>query len=173
MLPFVSSREPLLDEALRRVARSSRLKSAAELLVLRHDTLKLIDGTGPDTFGEDRDGAEPARAYGTEQKTILISEQQNTTKLVETAKEQMQTSPSPKCAFSGVVSIDLKRFADSSIALVECPDCSRTRSLSPVKGVLRFHLSCWLKMWLSALPMKISPGGSLGDHLGCEGHLIA
>jgi len=28
--------------------RAERLKSAAELLVLRHDTLKLIDGAGPD-----------------------------------------------------------------------------------------------------------------------------
>jgi hypothetical protein len=28
--------------------------------------------------------------------------------------------------------------ANSGVALVECPDCSRTRSLSPNKGVLRF-----------------------------------
>jgi len=33
----------------------SRLKSAAELLVLRHDTLKLIDGAGPTTLAPDRD----------------------------------------------------------------------------------------------------------------------
>ena len=114
------------------------LKSAAELLALRHDTLRIIDGAGPDALVEDRDGAEPASANGTERKTVLISEQQNTTKTVETAKERVQTSTSPKCTFSGVVSIDLKRFADSGIALVECPDCSRTRSLSPAKGVLRF-----------------------------------
>jgi hypothetical protein len=36
--------------------------------------------------------------------------------------------------------IDLKRFTDSGINLVECPDCGRTRSLSPSKGVLRFKL---------------------------------
>ena len=64
--------------------------------------------------------------------------QQNMTKTVETVEEQVQTSKSPKCTFSGVVSIDLKRFQDSGVALVECPDCSRTRSLSPHKGVLRF-----------------------------------
>jgi hypothetical protein len=45
---------------------------------------------------------------------------------------------SSKCTFFEVVPIDLKRFADSGVALVECPDCSRTRSLSPNKGVLRF-----------------------------------
>jgi hypothetical protein len=116
----------------------ARLKSAAELLVLRHDTLKLIDGDESDVLVGTRDEAEPARVNGTEQKTIQESGQQNTTKTVETAPTQGQTSASPKCTFSGVVSIDLKRFAESSLALVECPDCSRTRSLSPAKGVLRF-----------------------------------
>ena len=43
-----------------------------------------------------------------------------------------------KCSFSGVISIGPKRFLDSGIALVECPDCARMRSLSPRKGVLRF-----------------------------------
>ncbi len=119
--------------------RAERLKSAAELLVLRHDTLKIIDGAGPDALVPKRDGAEPASANGTELETVLISEQQSTTKTVETAKEQVQTSTSAKCTFSSeVVAIDLKRFADSSVALVECPDCSRTRSLSEHKGVLRF-----------------------------------
>jgi len=57
---------------------------------------------------------------------------------VETVQEQVQTSKTPKCTFFGVVPIDSKRFTDSGIAVMECPDCSRTRSLSPVKGVLRF-----------------------------------
>ncbi len=46
--------------------------------------------------------------------------------------------PTAKCTFSGVVSVDLKRFQDSGVPLVECPDCARTRSLTPHKGVLRF-----------------------------------
>jgi AAA domain-containing protein len=118
----------------------SRLKSAAELLVLRHDTLRIIDGAGPDALVEDRDGAEPASGNGKEaqRETIPLSGQQNTTKTVETVKEQVPTSKTPKCTFFGEVSIDLKRFADSGIALVECPGCSRTRSLSEHKGVLRF-----------------------------------
>lgn len=58
---------------------------------------------------------------------------------LETVKEQEQTNTSPNCTFSGeLVPIDLKQFTDSGISLVECPHCSRTRSLSPVKGVLRF-----------------------------------
>lgn len=116
------------------------LELAAQLLVLRRDTLRMIDGARPDTPVARPDEAESARTNGTEpqRETGQESEQQNMLKTAETVKEQGQTSTSPKCTFAGVVSIDLQRFLDSDIRLVECPDCSRTRSLSPVKGVLRF-----------------------------------
>ncbi len=53
--------------------------------------------------------------------------------------QNLRTSKTANCTFSGeLVAIDLKRFTDSGINLVECPDCGRMRSLSPVKGVLRF-----------------------------------
>ncbi len=53
--------------------------------------------------------------------------------------DQIQTAKIPKCTFSGVVvPIDLKRFLDSDVALVECPDCASTRTLEPHGGVLRF-----------------------------------
>ncbi len=121
--------------------RAERLKSAAELLVLRHDTLKLIDGAGPDVLRTDQNKAEKPSANGKEpeRQTVPENEQHDTTKTVETAKEQEHTSTSPNCTFSGeLVPIDLKRFADSGISLVECPHCGRMRSLSPSKGVLRF-----------------------------------
>jgi hypothetical protein len=119
----------------------SRLKSAAELLVLRHDTLKLIDGAGPDAPSQDQNKAEPAIGNGKEleRQTVLENEQAETSQTVETAQEQVQTSTSPNCTFSGeLVPIDLTRFTDSGINLVECPHCGRMRSLSQVKGVLRF-----------------------------------
>jgi hypothetical protein len=56
----------------------------------------------------------------------------------ETVGEQVQMRNSPKCTFFGMVSIDLKRFLDCGMRLVECPDCARTRTLSPRNGVLRF-----------------------------------
>jgi hypothetical protein len=121
--------------------KAERLKSAAELLVLRHDTLKLVDGAGPDAGSLDQNKAEPASANGKEpeRQTVPENEQRDTTKTVETAKEQVQTSTSPKCTFSRmVIPIDLKRWTERSVILVECPDCGRTRSLSPSKGVLRF-----------------------------------
>jgi len=117
--------------------RGETLQKAAQLLVLRRDTLRIIDGEGPSVEVSRPGPTEPGSAHGTElqQETVQANGQQNPTKTVE---EQVQTSTSPKCTFSGVVAIDLKRFADSGVVLVECPDCSRTRSLSPSKGVLRF-----------------------------------
>jgi hypothetical protein len=121
--------------------RAEWLKSAAELLVLRHDTLKLIDGAGPDARPLNQNKAEPASVNGKEpeQQTVPQNERAETSQTVETAKEQAQTNITPNCPFSGeLVPIDLKRFTESSVSLVECSDCRRMRSLSPVKGVLRF-----------------------------------
>lgn len=58
---------------------------------------------------------------------------------VEQAEEEKPSFKTVNCAFSGkLVLIDLKRFTDSGINLVERPDCGRMRSLSSSKGVLRF-----------------------------------
>lgn len=121
--------------------KAERFKSAAQLLVLRHDTLKLIDGAGPEAPLQDQNQVKPADANEKEpeQQIVPKKEQQNTTKTVETVETTEETSTSPKCAFSRtLIPIDLKRWAESSVTLVECPDCGRTRSLSPSKGVLRF-----------------------------------
>ncbi len=117
------------------------LEKAASLLVLRRDTLWIIDGAGPDVITSQPASAEPESANGTEREreTGRDRSQQNTTKTVETVEEQEQTNPSPNCTFSGVVSIDLNVFQESLVLLVECPDCGRTRTLSPSKGVLRFR----------------------------------
>jgi AAA domain len=151
--------------------KAETLKKAAELLVLRRDTLQIIDGAGPDALVSLPDGAEPASANGTvrERETVQESEQQNTTKTVETAKEQAQTSTSPKCTFPGVVSIDLKRFADSGVSLVECPDCGRTRSLTPRKGVLRFPSHERRKMQTPVTAKRWAAKGKTGwDVVGGE-----
>jgi hypothetical protein len=83
-----------------------------------------------------------------------------TAETVETAKEQEHTSTSPKCTFSRMVlPIDLKRFTASSVTSVECPDCGRTRSLSPVKGVLRFPPHDRRKMQTSVTGKRWSAKG--------------
>lgn len=128
-------------EAGETTVQAERLKSAAELLVLRHDRLAIIDGAGPDVPIEDQDRDPKDRVNGkeSERQTTQENERASTTETVETAKEQEQTSTSPKCLFSRtVIPIDLKRFTASSVAVVECPLCGRTRSLTPVKSILRF-----------------------------------
>jgi hypothetical protein len=53
--------------------------------------------------------------------------------------DQVHAVATPKCSFPGVVSIEPKRFLDSSVRLVECPECGRMRSLDlSGSGVLRF-----------------------------------
>ena len=128
-------------EARETEVRAERLKSAAELLVLRHDTLKFIDGADPDVRPLDQNKAEPAGVHGKapEKQTIPENERAKTSQTAGTAEEPAPMSTSPNCTFSGeVVSIDPTQFTDSGITLVECPHCGRMRSLSPSKGVLRF-----------------------------------
>jgi hypothetical protein len=52
--------------------------------------------------------------------------------------DQVKTAKTPKCTFLGLVEIEAKRFLESGVKLVECPNCASTRSLSPRNGVLRF-----------------------------------
>jgi len=52
--------------------------------------------------------------------------------------DQVPAVNSRKCTFAGVVEIEPKRFLESGIKLVECPDCARMRSLELRSGVLRF-----------------------------------
>lgn len=52
--------------------------------------------------------------------------------------DQVKTVTTPKCPFPGTVEIELKRFQESGVKLVECPNCASTRTLSPRSGILRF-----------------------------------
>ena len=52
--------------------------------------------------------------------------------------DQLETAKTLKCPFAGRVEIEAKRFLESGIKLVECPNCASTRSLSPRNGALRF-----------------------------------
>jgi hypothetical protein len=52
--------------------------------------------------------------------------------------DQVSPAKTPKCPFSGIVEIEAQGFLESSIQLVECPNCASTRTLSPRNGVLRF-----------------------------------
>ncbi len=123
------------------------LERAAELLVLRHDTFRIIDGKGP--------GTETDLISETEKETVSEipagqiappNEVQPSplppTELVTQArsqkKEESQSATSGNCTFSGMVPIALQRFEQSGVSAVECPGCGRVWTLSPSSGVLRF-----------------------------------
>ena len=75
----------------------------------------------------------PDQAAGTGSKTRI--ERAATRDLVG---DQVKTAKTLKCPFPGIVEIEAKRFLESGIKLVECPNCASTRTLSPRNGVLRF-----------------------------------
>ena len=120
---------------------AERLKNAAELLVLRRDTLRIIDGTGP-TRRVPKIGTQNQSnvrmGKSQQRETVQANEQQNTTETVETAKNRCKRAHHPNARLLEWFPSISQRFAESCVALVECPDCGRTRSLSPSKGVLRF-----------------------------------
>ena len=124
------------------------LECAAELLVLRHDTLRIIDGAGPSVEADQASGAMPEQTSDTQAEQVSSPNAQQKlpssvpTKQVTQARSRKkavsQTAASDKCTFSGVVQISLQRFEESGVALVECPGCGRAWTLSPSGGVLRF-----------------------------------
>ena len=141
--------------------RAETLEVAASLLVLRRDTLRLIDGAGPDIEAPRSESTEQKQASGTEVEGVSESanppENPVQAQTLHTDKgdqipsehatshsavmDQKQPTKSTKCTFSGAVPIDLKRFLESDVALVECPDCAATRTLEPHGGILRAVVS--------------------------------
>ncbi len=138
--------------------RAETLESAASLLVLRRDTLRIIDGAGPSIEAPQSESTGQEQASGTEAEQVsspnaqpekptsapteqvdqALSAQNEPATRSSVKSDKKQPAKPTKCTFSGVVPIDLSRFLDSGIALVECPDCASTRTLEPRGGVLRF-----------------------------------
>ncbi len=141
--------------------KAETLQAAAARLVLRRDTLRIIDGAGPSIAVPPSESTAVARGRGTaaarvsspddlpEHRTSAITERTETVNQAPSAHNEHATSRDAvgdqkppakptKCTFSGVVPIEATRFLDSGVTLVACPNCARTRSLSPRKGVLRF-----------------------------------
>ena len=140
LMKLVTSALEWSYEAQETDVRAETLEKAAQLLVLRRDTFRIIDGAGPSLDAPPLESTGQGNGSGTqsEQEAVQAGRQQNTTETGGTVEAQVQPVKTPKCTFATVVSIDLQRFADSGVSLIECPDCGRTRSLTPHKGVLRF-----------------------------------
>jgi hypothetical protein len=119
--------------------RAETLEQAAQLLVLRHDSLRIIDGAGPiveapaPEAGEQGDGSRTEA----EREAVPSSGAQNTTETNVSAGDSARPTKE-KCTFCEEVPIDLQAFQKSGTRVVECPDCGATRTLEPHRGVLRF-----------------------------------
>jgi 4-hydroxy-3-methylbut-2-en-1-yl diphosphate synthase IspG/GcpE len=125
------------------------LERAAELLVLRHDTFRIIDGEGPGVETEqqasetEKDAASeiPAKQIaspGEEQTLPGLRPTEQETQARSRKKEESQPAAMGNCTFFGIVPIALQRFEQSGVSVVECPGCGRAWTLSPSGGVLRF-----------------------------------
>lgn len=131
--------------------RAETLEAAASLLVLRRDTLWLLDAAGPDIQAPQSksNGLEEASETEAEQPTLTPTgqlDQARSRRCESPPKSEVQEAvsqptQSTKCTFSGRVPIDLKRFQESGVSLVECPDCASMRTLEPRGAVLRFRVS--------------------------------
>ena len=120
--------------------RTETLEQAAQLLVLRHDSLWIVDGAGPSVEAPPSESTEQENGSRTEAEREAVPPlgAQNTTETNVSAGDSAQSAQAPKCTFRGEVPIDLQAFQESGTCLVECPDCGATRSLEPHRGVLRF-----------------------------------
>lgn len=124
------------------------LEKAATLLVLRRNTLWIIDGVGPSVKADRAERAEPVQmgekqaeqtsSPNEEQKIPPIPSTEQVVGTPSRRKAVSEVAASDKCTFSGGVPIDIKRFEQSGVSLVECPGCGRAWTLSPGGGGLRF-----------------------------------
>jgi AAA domain len=121
--------------------RAETLELAAQLLVLRHDTLWIIDGAGPIVEAPAPEAGEQGDESGA-QREQEVAQTDISPHPMETGALAGDSAPSAnpaQCPFSRVeVPIDLEAWAESGTRVVECPDCGATRTLEPHRGVLRF-----------------------------------
>ena len=165
------------------------LQAAAELLVLRRDTLRIIDGAGPGSEGPDAESTAVARARGTaaervsspgalpEHRTAALTACTETVAPAPSAHHEPATrrdvvgDPQPPakpttCTCAGVVPIEATRFLDSGVRLVACPNCARTRALAPRKGVLRFPSHDKRKTPASVTSQRWAMGATIWEVVG-------
>jgi hypothetical protein len=144
LMKLVTTAQEWSYEAKDSDVKAETLKHAAELLILRRDTLRLIDGAGPsvEVYQSESPSDEPRADEQDVRSSAVVSHpsashDEQTHASIAVRNTVLPAKPG-KCTFSGIVSIDLKRFEESGVALVECPGCGRTWTLSPRGGLLRF-----------------------------------
>ncbi len=110
------------------------LEKAAELLVLRRNTLRLIDGTGPriEVYPKDiaEQGSEPQAETG--EAPALDPPKQRLPHRDEVRETRTEVQ-SANCSFSGPIQLEVARWLESTVEVVQCPSCGSV-SKAKVKG---------------------------------------
>ncbi len=150
--------------------RAETLEKAAELLILRRDTLRIIDGAGPSVEAPDDPPPNPTDAPT--EHTEMVDQSPSPQNEHATSREdrggQKQPAKTTKCTFAGVVPIEAQRFLDGGTRLVECPNCGRTRTLSPRNGALRFPSHDQRKIRTSNTEQRWAQGERAWEVVGGE-----
>jgi hypothetical protein len=113
--------------------RAETLEKAAELLVLRRDTFRIIDGEGPgiEAFLSEQEQESVPQAKADEASTLDLPNQQP---LPHDEMRGTQTEEqSTRCSFSGPIKLDAVRLVQSAILEVQRPSCGSV-SKAKVKG---------------------------------------
>lgn len=122
--------------------RAETLEQAASLLVLRKDTLRIIDGDGPGVEAPPSEAEEQGNESGAEpepeQETARTNVSPHPMETSVSAGNSVPSANAGKCTFCEEIPIDLQAWVESGTRVVECPDCGANRSLEPHRGVLRF-----------------------------------
>jgi hypothetical protein len=117
------------------------LEQVASLLVLRKDTLRIIDGDGPGPLVLSPEARSQENGNGTEAEQET-AQTEGSPRTMEPSGVPPESTPSrhpAQCPCSRVaVPIDLQVWAKSGPRAAECPDCGATRALEQHHGGLRF-----------------------------------
>jgi hypothetical protein len=117
------------------------LEKAATLLVLRRNTLWIIDGVGPSVKASPSETEELENGNGApdQQEMAQTDVSPHPMETGVEAGDSAQSANPVQCPFSKMeILIDLQAFADSGTHVVECPDCGANRTLEPHRGILCF-----------------------------------
>jgi hypothetical protein len=108
------------------------LEKAAELLTLGRNAIRLIDGAGPTVEMPQSDTAEPESGQEAGEAKASDAPKQRTSHYNE-AGETQRVVPSANCSFSGPIELEVARWMESKVEVVQCPSCGSV-SKAKVKG---------------------------------------
>jgi hypothetical protein len=134
LMKLVSTALEWSYQAGERDVSAERLKSAAELLTLGRDIIRLIDGAGPTVEIPQSDTAEQEsgqEAKAGEAPTLDPPKQRASHH--DEVEETQRAVPSANCSFPGPIKLDAGRLLSSKVEVVQCPTCGSV-SKAKVKG---------------------------------------